>query len=187
MEAALAVAQAQGSGWLCSLALLGRGIACAMRGQHREAEAWMSEAAELTASPDHDVFQHGYVLINRALQRFHLGDTRGAARDWLRTLDLSVGLQHWRSVAGCIEGAAYLVLGQGDADFAARLLAAAARARDLTGAPLFPQWHAAHAQVETRARDLLGEAFKAAQQQGTATRIEKVVELTRARLAELSA
>jgi predicted ATPase/DNA-binding winged helix-turn-helix (wHTH) protein len=187
VETALAVAEAHGSRWLRSLALLGRGIACAMRGQHREAEAWMSEAAELTSAPGDDIFQHGYVLIVRALQRFHLGDASGAASDWLRTLDLSIGLQHRRSVAGCIEGAAYLVLGQGDADCAARLLAAAARVRDLTGAPLFPQWHAAHAKAEASAREILGEAFKDVQKQGTEARIEDVVELTRTRLAELAA
>ena len=187
VEAALAVAEAHGSRWLRSLALLGRGIACAMRGQHHEAEAWMSEAAELTSAPGDDIFQHGYVLIVRALQRFQLDDVRGAAQDWLLTLELSIGLQHRRSVAGCIEGAAYLVLGQGDADCAARLLAAAARVRDLTGAPLFPQWRAAHARAETSAREILGEAFKTAQKQGATARIEDVVELTRARLAELAA
>jgi non-specific serine/threonine protein kinase len=187
VEAALAIAETHGSDWLRSLALLGRGIACAMRGQHREAEAWMSEAAELTAAPGDDIFQHGYVLINRALQRFQLDDVRGAALDWLRMLDLSIRLQHRRGAAGCVEGAAYLALRHGDADCAARLLAAAARVRDLTGAPLFPQWHVAHANAEAGAREMLGEAFKDVQKQGAEARIEDVVELTRTRLAELTA
>jgi non-specific serine/threonine protein kinase len=186
VEAALAVAEAHGSGWLRSLALLGRGIACAMRGQHHEAEAWMSEAAELTSAPGDDIFQHGYVLIVRALQRFQLDDARGAAQDWLRTLDLSIGLQHRRSVAGCIEGTAYLVLGQGDVDCAARLLAAAARVRELTGAPLFPQWLAAHAKAEASAHKILGETFKDVQKQGAEARIEDVVEQVRTLLAELA-
>ncbi|HZX70461.1 MAG TPA: winged helix-turn-helix domain-containing protein [Rhodanobacter sp.] len=187
VEAALAVAEAHGSGWLRSLALLSRGIACAMRGQHREAEAWMSEAAELTSARGNDTFHHGYVLINRALQRFQLGDVRGAASDWLRMLELSIGLQNRRGVAGTLEGAAYLVLGQGDADCAARLLAAAARVRDLTGSPLFPQWYVAHAKAEASAREILGEAFKDGQKQGAEARIEDVVELTRSRLVELAA
>jgi non-specific serine/threonine protein kinase len=187
VEATLTVAKAQGSNWLRSLALLGRGIACAMRGQHHEAEAWMSEAADLTSAPGDDIFQHGHILIVRALQRFQLGDVRGAAQDWLRTLDLSIELQHQRSIAGCIEGTAYLLLGQGDADCAARLLAAATRVRDLTSAPLFQHWRPAHASAEARARDILGEAFKDLQKQGAAARLEDVVELTRARLVELAA
>jgi predicted ATPase/DNA-binding winged helix-turn-helix (wHTH) protein len=186
VQAALAIAETHGSAWLRSLALLSRGIACAMRGQHREAEAWMSEAADLTSAPGDDTFHHGYVLINRALQKCQLGDDRGAARDWLRMLDLSIGLQCRRAVAGCVEGAAYLVLGQGDADGAARLLAAAARVRELTGVPLMPQWLAPHASTEACAREKLGDAFKAIQLQGAAARFEDVVEQARARLAELA-
>jgi predicted ATPase/DNA-binding winged helix-turn-helix (wHTH) protein len=187
VEAALAVAKEHNSGWLRSMALLGRGIACAMRGQHREAEAWLSEAAGLMSSRGDDIFQRGYVLINRALQRFQLDDVRGAARDWLRMLDLTIGLQNRRGIAGCIEGTAYLVLRQGDAKCAAGLLAAAARVRKLTGAPLFPQWHAAHAAAEAGAREMLGTAFKAVQKQGAAARLEDVVEQTRTLLVELAA
>lgn len=187
VEAALAVAEEHHSGWLRSVALLGRGIACAMRGQHREAEAWLSEAAGLMSSRGDDIFQRGYVLINRALQRFQLDDVRGAARDWLRMLDLTIGLQNRRGIAGCIEGTAYLVLRQGDAECAAELLAAAARVRKLTGAPLLPQWHAAHAAAEAGAHEMLGTAFKAIQKQGAAARLEDVVEQTRALLAGLAA
>lgn len=187
VEAALAVAKAHDSDWLRSIALLGRGIACAIRSQHREAEAWLSEAAGLVSSRGDDIFQRGYVLINRALQRFQLDDIRGAARDWSRMLDLSIGLQSRRGIAGCIEGTAYLALKQGDVDCAARLLAAAARLRKLTGAPLFPQWHAAHAEAEATAREVLGMAFKDVQQRGAAARLEDVVEQTRTLLSELAA
>ena len=187
VEAALAVAKAHSSGWLRSMALLGRGIACAMRGQHREAETWLCEAAELTSSPGDDIFQYGYVLINRALQRYLLDDVRGAAQDWLCMLDLSIGLQHRRGIAGCVEGTAYLVLMQGDVGCAARLLAAAARVRELTGAPLFPHWHGTHARAEASAREILGIRFDAVLQQGAATRIEDVAEQTRTLLAELAA
>jgi predicted ATPase/DNA-binding winged helix-turn-helix (wHTH) protein len=186
VAAVLSVARAHGSGWLRSVALLGRGIACAMRGQHRDAEAWLSEAAELTSSPGDDVFQHGYVLINRALQRFQLDDVRGAAQDWLYDLNLCTGLQNRRGAAGCVEGTAYLMLRQGDVDCAARLLAAAAHVRDLTGAPLFPQWLAVHVEAETRAREILGIAFEAVQKQGAAARLEDVVEQTRMLLTELA-
>jgi non-specific serine/threonine protein kinase len=100
-------------------------------------------------------------------------------------LDLTIGLQNRRGIAGCIEGAAYLVLKQGDTECAAGLLAAAAHVRKLTGAPLFPQWHAAHAAAETSAREKLGTAFKTVQKQGAAARLEDVVERTRASLVEL--
>ena len=185
VEATLSVAKAHGSAWLRSMALLGRGIASAMRGQHRDAETWLSEAAELVSSPGGDVFQHGYVLINRALQRYQLDDVRGAAQDWLRNIELNIGLQHRRGIAGCVEGAAYLVLKQGNADCATRLLAAAARVRDLTGAPLFPQWHAVHAEAEARARETLGTTFEAVQKLGAAARYEDVVEQTRTLLGDL--
>ncbi|OOG56308.1 hypothetical protein B0E48_09025 [Rhodanobacter sp. C03] len=187
VEATLSVAEAHGSAWLRSMALLGRGIACAMRGQHRDAETWLSEAAELVSSPDGDVFQYGYVVINRALQRYQLDDVRGAAQDWLRMLELSIRLQNRRGTAGCVEGAAYLVLKQGDADCAARLLAAAARVRELTGVPIFPQWHAVHAEAEALARETLGTAFEAVQKRGAAARYEDVVEQTRALLSDLVA
>jgi non-specific serine/threonine protein kinase len=185
VEAALSVAEKHGSDWLRSMALLSRGIACAMRDQHRDAEACLSEAAELVSSPGDDVFQHGYVLINRALQRYQIDDVRGAATDWLRTLDMSIGLQHRRGMAGCIEGTAYLVLKRGDARHAA-LLAVAAIARELTGAPLFPHWYKVHAEAEARSREVLGEAFKVVQRQATAARFEDVVEQARALLTELA-
>src|SRR6185437_12024423 len=138
VESALSVASEHASDWLRSVALLSRGVACAMRGQHHDAEAWMSEAAELMSLPGADIFQQGYVLINRALQRYLSDDVRGAAQDWLRMLDMSVRLQHQRAIAGCIEGTAYLVLKRGDAHCAATLLGAAAFVRELTDAPLFP-------------------------------------------------
>nr|WP_255482797.1 winged helix-turn-helix domain-containing protein [Rhodanobacter sp. MP7CTX1] len=185
--AALSVAKKYSSNWLRSMALLGRGIACAMRGQHRDAEAWLSEAAELTSSPGDDIFQHAYVSVNRGLQRYQLNDVRGAAQDFLRNLELFIGLQHRRGIAGCVEGAAYLVLKQGDADCAVRLLAAAARVRDLTGSPLFTQWHAVHAEAEVSAREVLGIAFTAVHKLGAAARFEDVVEQTRTLLAELAA
>jgi non-specific serine/threonine protein kinase len=186
VEAALSVAKAHDSDWLRSMALLSRGIACAMRGEHEAAEAWMSEAAERMSSPGADVFQHGYVLINRALQRYQMGDVRGAAKDWLHMLGLSITLQHRRGAAGCIEGAAYLALKQGDTRSAAGWLAAAGFVRELTGAPLFPQWHKVHAEAEARSIEVLGDAFKAVHEQGVAARLEDVVEQTRALLSKLA-
>ncbi|MEO6799764.1 MAG: winged helix-turn-helix domain-containing protein [Rhodanobacter sp.] len=186
VESALSVAKEYHSDWLRSMALLSRGIACAMRGHHRDAEAWMSEAAELMSSSDADIFQHGYVLSNRALQRYLIDDVRGAAQDWLGMLDMSIALQHRRGTAGCIEGTAYLVLKQGDAHCAARLLAAAAFVRELTGAPLFPHWHKVHAEAEAQSSRILGDAFKAVQEQGVATRLEDVVEQARTLLSELA-
>ncbi|MEO6967636.1 MAG: winged helix-turn-helix domain-containing protein [Rhodanobacteraceae bacterium] len=185
VESALTVADAQADGWLRSLALLSRGLALALRGRHTEAAAWLNEAVELVSSPEGDGFQRCYTLINRALLRFHLDDVRGAARDWLRTLDVSVDLQHRRGQAGCVESAAYLALKQGQAADAARFLAAAARVRELTSAPLFPQWQLTHAAAEDGARKILGPAFETTQAQGAAARFEDVVEEARALLTEL--
>ena len=187
VESALSVASEHASDWLRSVALLSRGVACAMRGQHHDAEAWMSEAAELMSLPGADIFQQGYVLINRALQRYLSDDVRGAAQDWLRMLDMSVRLQHQRAIAGCIEGTAYLVLKRGDAHCAATLLGAAAFVRELTDAPLFPHWYKAHAQAEARSMEILGNAFTTVQSQGAAARLEDVVEQTRALLSDFVA
>jgi non-specific serine/threonine protein kinase len=120
------------------------------------------------------------------LQRFCLGDLAGAARDWLFDLDVFVGLQHWRGAAGCVEGAAYLASARGEARRAACFLAAAARVRELTGAPLMPQWRKAQATAERKAREDLGTVFARAQREGAAERFEKIVAEARASLEEIA-
>lgn len=187
VASALAVAIAQNDAWLRSMALLGRGIVDAQNARHPKAEACLREAFDLVSLPGSDVFQRAYTLINLALQRFYLGDTLSAARDWLLDLDLFIGLRAWRGVAGCVEGAAYIAVEFGQPQRAARFLAAAARVRKLTGAPLLPQWQKAQCAAEQEARECLGEIFVRAGQEGALERFEKIVDEARAMLSEIAA
>ncbi|MEO8999567.1 MAG: winged helix-turn-helix domain-containing protein [Rhodanobacter sp.] len=184
---ALTVATAQGDPWLRSMALLSRGIALALNGRHREAEGCLGEAFDAVSSPGGDAFQKAYILINRGLQRFYLGDLPGAAQDWRLALDTFVELEHWRGAAGCVEGAAYLASERGEAHRAARFLAAAAHLRELTDAPLMPQWRNAQAVAQQKACDELGQTFKQVQQEGAAARFEKIADEARALLENIAA
>jgi predicted ATPase/DNA-binding winged helix-turn-helix (wHTH) protein len=186
VQAALVVAEAQDDSWLRSLALLSRGVAQTLNGHHREAEASMSSALDCLPG-DGDYFQWAYVLINRALQRFYLGELRGAAHDWLSDLDVFfTRFQHWRGAAGCVEGAAYLAAERAEYERATRFLAAAGRVRELTGAPLMPQWRKAQQAAEGKARDVLGPEFRHLQQVGASMRFEDAVAEARALLAEMA-
>jgi predicted ATPase/DNA-binding winged helix-turn-helix (wHTH) protein len=186
-ESALSVAEVQGDSWLRSMALLSRGIAHALNDRHREAEACLGDAFDAVSSPSGDPFQKAYILINRALQRFYLGDLTGAAQDWLFDLDIFIGLQHWRGVAGCVEGAAYLASERGQAHQAARFLAAAAHLRQLTQSPLMPQWRNAQVVAQQQARDALGQTFEQVQRDGASSRFEKVADEARALLEDIAA
>lgn len=187
VQAALATAEAHNDAWLKSNALLSRGVVHSLNDRHREAEADMSEAVDCLPAQG-DYFQRGYALINRALQRFHLGDAAGAAQDWLYDLGVFISLQNWRGAAGCVEGTAYLAAGSGGFDTAARFLAAAARVRDWTGAPLMPQWRKAQQVAVREARQALGAAeFERTQQAGAAARFEEVVAEARVLLSQIAA
>ncbi|MGH8212453.1 MAG: ATP-binding protein [Rhodanobacteraceae bacterium] len=186
VTAALEVAHAQNNVWLRSNALLSRGIAESLKGRHRDAVASISEALD-NLSTHGDSFQRAYTLINLALQRFCLGDLRGAAQDWLADLDLFTPYQQWRGAAGCVEGAGYLAAECGDCVNAGRFLAAAAHVRDWTGAPLMPQWCEAQRVAERKVREALGPDFKRVHQAGASARFEEIVAEARAMLAEIAA
>lgn len=185
VESVLASAEQLQDDWLRSNALLCRGIALALHDRHREAEASISAAFDCL--PAHaDFFQRTYTLINRALQRFHLGDLRRAAQDWLSDLDGCTGFQHWRGAAGCVEGTAYLAAERGEFEKTARFLAAAARVRELTGAPLMPHWRKAQQVAECKAQAAMGAEFPHAQQAGSSARFEKIALEARALLVEIA-
>jgi len=185
-ESVLAMAGACGDGWLRSNALLGRGIARSLKNDHRGAEASISEALDCLTLHGNS-FQWAYTLINRALQRFYLGDFRGATQDWLADLEWFARFQNWRGVAGCVEGTAYLAAERGEPAKAARFLAAAARVREWTGAPLFEQWRKAQHAADRKAREALGPEFERARQAGAAARFEDVVMEARALLMAFAA
>ncbi|HEY8229924.1 MAG TPA: winged helix-turn-helix domain-containing protein [Rhodanobacteraceae bacterium] len=185
-DSVLAVAGQLEDEWLRSNALLGRGIAQSIADRHRDAEASMSEALDCLSLHENS-FQWAYTLINRALQRFYLGDLSGATRDWLADLEWFARFQNWRGVAGCVEGTAYLAIERGESAKAARFLAAAARVREWTGAPLFEQWRKAQHIAERKAREALGPEFERAQEAGASARFEDVVMEARALLREIAA
>ena len=182
----LAVAAQLDDGWLRSNALLGRGIAQSVVARHRDAEASISEALDCL-SRQANSFQWAYTLINRALQRFYLGDLNGAAQDWLADLEWFTRFQNWRGVAGCVEGTAYLAVARGESARAARFLAAAARVRDWTGAPLFSQWQNAQQVAARKAQEALGPEFEGAQAEGASARFEDVAMEAHALLMEIAA
>lgn len=173
--AAARVAEAQADPWLASMALLGRGIALAMGRRHDEAEVCLSAALQAASEPGHGSYQLAYTLINRALLRVYLGRFADAASDWLADLDAFAGLRHWRGLAGCVEGTAYLCSADGRLPEAARFLAAAARVRELTDAPLMPQWREAQQVAERTVREGLGVSFASSWQAGAAARFEEIV------------
>lgn len=185
--AALAIADAENDAWLRSMTFMARGAAFALEERHSEAEASLGEAYEAVSGPSFGVFQRALVRINRALQRLYLGHFRDAASDWLSCFDELVEMANWRGVAGCVEGAAYLLSACGEAEQSARFLAAAANVRNLTAAPLMPHWHKAQATAEKTARDALGHAFESAWRGGATARFEQVAAEARAVLAAMVA
>ena len=95
--------------------------------------------------------------------------------------------QNWRGVAGCVEGAAYLAAERGESAKAARFLAAAARVRDWTGAPLFSQWREAQQIAARKAEEMLGPGFQRIQSDGASARFEDVAMEAHALLLEIAA
>lgn len=184
--AALAIANAENDAWLRSMTLMARGAAFALEERHGEAETSLGEAYEAVSGPGFGVFQRALVRVNRALQRWYLGRFQDAASDWLSCFDELVGMANWRAVAGCVEGAAYLLSVRGEAEQSTRFLAAAANVRELTAAPLMPHWHKAQATAEQTARDALGSLFEQAWKGGVAARFEQIAVEARAVLTALA-
>ncbi|MHA6203729.1 ATP-binding protein [Dyella soli] len=185
-DLALAMADAEGDAWLRSMALLARGVALALDECHGEAEACLSEAFEAVSVPGYGKYQSVYVLVNRALQRHYLGQQRGAAEDWLTCIDVFAALEHWRGVASCVEGAAYLLGECGEVRQAARFLGAASRVRTLTSGPLMPQWRKAQAVAERTVRNALGPSMESLRNDGACTRIEQIAAEARYALDKLA-
>jgi non-specific serine/threonine protein kinase len=172
---AQAIADVDGGAWLRSMSLLARGMAFALGERHAEAEACLDEAYGAVSGPGHGVYQQAYVLIYRALQRYYLGHMVGAAADWLATIEAFIELEDRHGVAGCVEGAAYLLCERGEPRRAARFLFAAAHVRELTATPLMPQWRKAQAAVEAVVHEALGPSFEVVQKDAVATRFSQIV------------
>ncbi len=182
--AALEIGDMLDDDWLRSNALLSLGISHSFNGRHEQAVSCMSQALAYPALSG-DYFHRAYTQINLALQRFYVGDLRGAARDWLSCLDAFIRSQHMRGAAGVVEGTAYLAAERGAFPQAARFLAAAARMRRITGGPLVPQWREAQMIAEKKTIEAMGTEFAREQQAAVAARFEDVVGEARTLLARI--
>lgn len=187
LDLALAAAEQDDDPFLRSLALLSRGLLLGTLEDHAGAVRDMELAAAAVDRADGDLFQLGYTLINLALQHYLSASMPGAARCWLRTMDIMTQLAHWRGVAGCIEGSAYLAAHAGEYPAAARFLAAAAHGREQSGAPLLAQWFSSHDTTLATVRSALGaETFARVQSDPSAQRIEEVAIEARALLQRMA-
>jgi hypothetical protein len=138
--------------------------------------------------PGGDRFQRYYVRLLLALTLYIRGENAAAAMHWLESLHESAAIRNRRGTAGAVEGSAYLACEHGRHELATRLLGAAARGRDLTGAPLFGHWRAHHQRVRERCVAALGEARIAERfEDGRAARNERTAQEAAEWLAELVA
>ena len=136
--AAMAIADRLGASWLRASAELSLGLRDAMQGSHEAAVAIMTSAHQEATSAG-DCLLQSYTATNLALQRLLAGDAVGNRTLFASALRLSRRLNNLRATAGCFEGLGYIAIDDGQARLGARLLGAAARIRDITGTPLFPQ------------------------------------------------
>jgi len=105
------------------------------------------------------------------------GDHVAAHAACREALEIFAGLGNRRGIARAIEGSACLALGQGHAERALTLAAAAAHLRQLIGAPLRPAEQSKLDQTLAQAWELLGEATgKRAWTEGSALSLAKAIE-----------
>ena len=162
-DAALDIDVGADTDWIAATAHLALGQSHAMRGDYAAALAPMTTAHAL-ARRAADSYLESYVATNLALMQF-LNDDPVASRELFSiALRLSVRLHNPRAIAGCFEGLGYVMGASGDARLGIRLTGAAARLREITGAPLLPQWLRAHAEHQSRVEAALGTAAAAREQ-----------------------
>ena len=160
--------------WIAASAGLAHGLSLATRHEHNAAVQIMTVAYECAVSVGDEFFE-SYAATNLALQRLVAGDAGGSRTLFLRALRLSRGLGNLRATAGCLEGLAYLAAQDGDSGLGARLMGAAARLRDITGAPLFPQWHRVHDEHARQIDAILGpEAAACERAAGSAMPVDEL-------------
>jgi hypothetical protein len=157
---ALALAEHGADDYLAGVALIGGAVAEVVRGHAGQAAAVLEEACtRLDRSGER--FMITYATVNLGLQRYLAGQVADAERAFLRSLRVSVEIRNHRAIGGCLEGLGYVTATEGDDRWAARLLGAAAAAREVTALPLFPHWTLAHARtVETLEARLGRELYK---------------------------
>ncbi|MGE5836231.1 MAG: ATP-binding protein [Acidobacteriota bacterium] len=155
-------------------ALLGLGLSHAVRGDHVMAVQEMTSAWQRVASTG-DSFLETYISVNLGLQRLLVGDSTGSRKLLSHSLILSRQLRNLRAMAGCFEGLGYLAASDGREEFGARLMGAAARIREITGTPHFPQWLTAHDVHRRLIESKLGQASaEIARSAGAATPVDEL-------------
>ena len=175
--AAMAIADRLGASRLRASAELSLGMRDAMQGSHEAAVAIMTSAHQEAISAG-DWFLQSYTATNLALQRLLAGDAVGSRTLFASALRLSRRLNNLRATAGCFEGLGYIAIDDGQARLGARLLGAAARIRDITGTPLFPQWWEAHDARVRRLDEILGTTDAAHERDGgAATPVDEISDL----------
>jgi non-specific serine/threonine protein kinase len=135
-QRARAAAELHSDDLLRSLAGLAHGWIWLARGQPERALAELYAARDLGCDPH----QRHFIGMYLGLAHFELGHYPQAAQVWLMSLNVSIALGNLRGMAGSIEGCGYLASQAQEWRTAARLLAAAGRARERTQLPLFSFW-----------------------------------------------
>jgi predicted ATPase len=175
-DEATGCARRSGVRWVVALALHGRSASASVRGDAALALQCMREAVSL-ADEDAPALLRMYLGFNLGLQAYATGQFSEARQTWHEAFADALHFSVRRGVAGCLEGAAFFEADRGAWTRAAHLLGAAGRLREITQAPLFPQWVALHASSEARVRAALGDAFDQERLAGAALPFEEATAL----------
>ncbi len=141
-----AAANACDDEWLRGFALLGRAQYAIFAEDHETA------LAELGAIKQH--FLHGtdrymcmFAGMQQGLQYLLVDQVDNARRTLSAALTHAYKIGALRGIAGICEATGYISLSNGEPSEAAWLLGAAELGREVTGAPLFPQWNKSHSRA----------------------------------------
>jgi predicted ATPase len=160
---------------LHGFALVREAIAAGMREHHADAVRLLARAARRLAGGS-DPFLLAFTKVQLALQRYLAGDLAAARTDAVEALRAGVELDNLRAIAGGIEVLGYLAIEDGEAGWAARLLGAAQRLRETTGAPMLRNFDAHHRRARVRLDEVLGpERAARAVEEGAAARVGDLV------------
>jgi len=181
-EQALHSARGSGSPWVLAYTLHARSVCALLSGDQPLALSSIREAFGL-ADESMPALLRVYLQLNLGLYEYANRESGAARRTWRCVLDDSLSFLNRRTTAGVLEGAAYLAADRSSWSEAARLLGAAARIREITGAPLLPHWAAVHAPVEARIRSALDADFEKEHHAGATLPFEEAKALGHSALA----
>ncbi|MEP7245635.1 MAG: winged helix-turn-helix domain-containing protein [Gammaproteobacteria bacterium] len=158
-----------GDPWLQAFAELGLAMSSIRGGDYADAIRRLTPHSQLPVGTLERGLR-GMVSIQRALALFAADDPAESRRELAATVRLAAEMRNARMSTGCCELAAYLAASDADFELSAWLLGAAMTGREMTGAPLLPQWHASHDAVLALLKREYGEvASEAAKTRGQRT------------------